>query len=55
MTNRDKLNEMWNEEFAEWLCKRMWDNFNMADPEDKKKYEQVLSFLRAEAEDGKNG
>lgn len=53
MTNRQKINAMSDEEFAEWLCKRMWDNFNMADPEDKKKYEQVLNFLRAEA--GKGG
>lgn len=50
MTNRDKLNRMTDEEYAEWLCKRMWTDFKMSNPEDRKKYNQVLNFLRAEAE-----
>lgn len=55
MTNREKLNKMSDEEFAEWLCKRMWTDFNIDNPEDRKKYAQVLNFLKMEAieEDGR--
>ena len=52
MTNREKLNSMSDQEFAEWLCKQLWDNFDKSSFENLVRYNQVRNFLKMEYKDG---
>ncbi len=50
MTNREKLNAMTDEEFAEWLCKQMWADYEEDDVINVIRYNQVRNFLKMEVE-----
>ena len=48
MTNREKLNSMTDEEFAEWLCKQMFEDYDADDVINVIRYHNVRNFLKME-------
>ena len=48
MTNREKLNSMTDEEFAEWLCKQIWSDYEADDVINVVRYNTVRNFLKLE-------
>lgn len=48
MTNREKLNSMTDEEFAEWLCGQIFDSYQDDDPINVVRYHMVRNFLKSE-------
>lgn len=48
MTNREKLNSMTDEEFAEWLCKQLWSDYDADDVINVIRYNQVRNYLKME-------
>lgn len=51
MTLREQLNAMSDEEFAEWLCKQMWIDYDSDDVINIIRYNQVRNFLKMEVEE----
>lgn len=50
MTNREYLNNMNDEDFAEWLCRQFWDDFD-ADGgmiRDLQRYHSIRNWLKME-------
>lgn len=50
MTNREKLNAMSDEEFADWLCKQIWEDYDADDVINVMRYNEVRNFLKMEVE-----
>ena len=46
VTIRDKLNNMPDEEFAEWLCHQMWPDYKEDDVINVIRYNSVRNFLK---------
>ena len=46
VTIRDKLNNMSDEEFAEWLCHQMWTDYEEDDVINVVRYNSVRNFLK---------
>ena len=54
MTNREYLNNMNDDDFAEWLCRQFWDDFD-ADGgmiRDLQRYHSIRNWLKMEAKEG---
>lgn len=50
MTNRERLNDMTDDDFAEWLCRQFWDDFD-ADGgmiRDLQRYHSIRNWLKME-------
>ena len=57
MTNREKLNSMTDEEFAEWLCLQLWADYKTqySDPiGDAFHYHAIRNFLNREYKEEHN-
>ena len=52
MTNREKLNSMTDEEFAEWLCKQIWPDYEADDVINVIRYNAARNFLKLEYREG---
>lgn len=48
MTVREHLNQMTDEEFADWLCTQMWADYQADDVINLIRYNQVRNFLKME-------
>ena len=50
MTNREYLNALSDDDFAEWLCKQMYSYFGkpIVTLEDIERYHAVRNFLKAD-------
>ena len=48
MTNREKLNSMTDDEFAEWLCKQMWPDYDADDVINVVRFNTARNFLKME-------
>ena len=48
MTNREILNHMTDDEFAEWLCKQIWSDYNTDDCLKLIRFHMVCNFLKME-------
>lgn len=48
MTIREHLNGMTDEEFAEWLCKQLWPDYEADDVINVIRYNQTRNFLKME-------
>lgn len=51
MTNREKLNSMTDEDFADWICHQLWDDYGQDSMIDMFRYNTVRNFLKAEYEE----
>ena len=54
MTIRDKLNSITDDEFSEWLCKQMWEDYGKDAVMDAIRYNQVRNFLKMECLEDSN-
>ena len=54
MTNRERLARMSDEEFAEWLCRQLWADYDEADVINVIRYNQVRNFLKMEYKEEKH-
>ncbi len=50
MTNREKLNAMTDEEFAEWLCQQVWDDYGRDPLLSAMRFNHIRNFLKREVE-----
>ena len=49
MTNREYLNSLSDDDFAEWLCKQLWDGFELGSRFiDIMRFNEVRNFLKGE-------
>ena len=55
MTNRERLNTMTDEKYAEWLCHQLWEDYNADDVINVIRYNQVRNFLKMEYKEKDNG
>ena len=55
MTNRERLNTMTDEEYAEWLCHQLWPDYDADDVINVIRYNQVRNFLKMEYKEKDNG
>ena len=52
MTNREKLNSMTDEEFAEWLCGQIWPDYEADDVINVIRYNATCNFPKLEYKEG---
>ena len=54
MTNREYLNALSDDDFAEWLCKQIWDDFDAEGGmiRDLQRYHSIRNWLKMEAKEG---
>ena len=55
VTIRDKLNNMSDEEFAEWLCHQMWPDYEEDDVINVVRYNSVRNFLKMRIDEAAGG
>ena len=55
MTNREHLNALSDDDFAEWLCRQIWEQYTGQGLTDSIRYNTVRNFLKLEYKEETNG
>ena len=55
MTNRERLNSLTDEDYAHWLCRQLWEDYDADDVINVIRYNQVRNFLKMEYKEKDNG
>lgn len=55
MTNREYLNTLSDDDFAEWLCGQIWEQYVGQGLMDSIRYNTVRNFLKMEHEEEADG
>ena len=57
MTNREKLNVMSDDDFAEWLCRQFWDDFDAGGGmmRELQRYHGIRNWLKMDVQDEEGG